>query len=133
MSIPGVAIGAAALSVIVACVFVLQLFLHEYYNGPFKQILASGWFISSAAIADYTNSFTLALCTNHWLRPAYSNNDQHLQRLDAYSQQLWNAQDWDILGVSLHTKDLCCQLFGCLLVSGKLIHKLMSYTTDKHA
>ncbi|CDS02631.1 hypothetical protein LRAMOSA00036 [Lichtheimia ramosa] len=39
MSIPGVAIGAAALSVIVACVFVLQLFLHEYYNGPFKQIL----------------------------------------------------------------------------------------------
>ncbi|KAI9322344.1 calcium-activated chloride channel-domain-containing protein [Dichotomocladium elegans] len=39
MSIPGVAIGAVLLSVIVACVFILQLFLHEYYTGPFHQYL----------------------------------------------------------------------------------------------
>lgn len=38
-SIPGVAIGAAFLSIIVGFVFMLQLFLHEYYNGPFKQFL----------------------------------------------------------------------------------------------
>ncbi|ORE01372.1 DUF590-domain-containing protein [Rhizopus microsporus var. microsporus] len=38
-SIPGVTIGAAFLSIIVGFVFMLQLFLHEYYNGPFKQFL----------------------------------------------------------------------------------------------
>lgn len=87
MSIPGVAIGAAALSVIVACVFVLQLFLHEYYNGPFRQILASGW-IDPFSAAYANRNLPLALCTHHWLRLADSNNDQHLQRLDAYTQQL---------------------------------------------
>ncbi|KAI9250932.1 calcium-activated chloride channel-domain-containing protein [Phascolomyces articulosus] len=39
MSFPGVAVGALFLSVIVGCVFVLQLFLHEYYTGPFRQVL----------------------------------------------------------------------------------------------
>ncbi|KAI7859678.1 calcium-activated chloride channel-domain-containing protein [Circinella umbellata] len=39
MSLPGVALGAFFLSIIVGCVFVLQLFLHEYYTGPFRQIL----------------------------------------------------------------------------------------------
>lgn len=24
------------------------------------------------------------------------------------------------MGVSLHTKDLCCQLFGCLFISGNV-------------
>ncbi|KAI7900373.1 calcium-activated chloride channel-domain-containing protein [Cokeromyces recurvatus] len=38
-SIPGVAIGAFLLSIIVGFVFILQLFLHEYYNGPFRQFL----------------------------------------------------------------------------------------------
>ncbi|KAG1498517.1 hypothetical protein G6F47_006337 [Rhizopus delemar] len=38
-SIPGVAAGAVFLSVIVGFVFALQLFLHEYYNGPFHQFL----------------------------------------------------------------------------------------------
>ncbi|CAO3642924.1 unnamed protein product [Mucor hiemalis] len=38
-SIPGVGIGAFLLSLIVGFVFVLQLFLHEYYNGPFRQFL----------------------------------------------------------------------------------------------
>lgn len=40
-SIPGVALGAFLLSIIVGLVFILQLFLHEYYNGPFKQFLVS--------------------------------------------------------------------------------------------
>ncbi|KAI8146256.1 calcium-activated chloride channel-domain-containing protein [Fennellomyces sp. T-0311] len=39
MSIPGVALGAFLLSIIVAFVFVAQLFLHEYYTGPFHQVL----------------------------------------------------------------------------------------------
>ncbi|KAI9485131.1 calcium-activated chloride channel-domain-containing protein [Zychaea mexicana] len=39
MSFPGVALGAFLLSIIVACVIVLQLFLHEYYTGPFRQVL----------------------------------------------------------------------------------------------
>ncbi|KAI9487752.1 MAG: calcium-activated chloride channel-domain-containing protein [Benjaminiella poitrasii] len=38
-SLPGVAIGAVLLSIIVGFVFILQLFLHEYYNGPFRQFL----------------------------------------------------------------------------------------------
>ncbi|KAI8985984.1 calcium-activated chloride channel-domain-containing protein [Pilobolus umbonatus] len=38
-SIPGVAVGAFLLSIIVASVFILQLFLHEYYKGPFHQFL----------------------------------------------------------------------------------------------
>ena len=40
-SVPGVALGAILLSFIVGFVFVLQLFLHEYYNGPFKQYFVS--------------------------------------------------------------------------------------------
>lgn len=40
-SIPGVAAGAVFLSVIVGFVFALQLFLHEYYNGPFHQFLVT--------------------------------------------------------------------------------------------
>ncbi|KAI8066428.1 calcium-activated chloride channel-domain-containing protein [Gongronella butleri] len=39
LSLPGVAIGALLLLFIVTFVFVLQLFLHEYYIGPFKAIL----------------------------------------------------------------------------------------------
>ncbi|CAO3647807.1 unnamed protein product [Cunninghamella blakesleeana] len=39
LSLPGVAIGAVLLFIIVALVFMLQLFLHEYYTGPFHQIL----------------------------------------------------------------------------------------------
>ncbi|RCH88112.1 hypothetical protein CU098_000888, partial [Rhizopus stolonifer] len=38
-SLPGVAVGALFLTVIVGFVFVLQLFLHEYYNGPFRRFL----------------------------------------------------------------------------------------------
>ncbi|KAI8637071.1 calcium-activated chloride channel-domain-containing protein [Parasitella parasitica] len=38
-AIPGVAVGAFLLTVIVGFVFVLQLFLHEYYNGPFAKFL----------------------------------------------------------------------------------------------
>ncbi|KAI8061390.1 calcium-activated chloride channel-domain-containing protein [Thamnidium elegans] len=38
-SLPGVAVGAFLLSIIVGFVFLLQLFLHEYYNGPFRQFL----------------------------------------------------------------------------------------------
>lgn len=41
LSVPGVAIGAVLLSIIVACVFVLQLFLHEYYEGPMRQVLVN--------------------------------------------------------------------------------------------
>lgn len=40
-SLPGVAVGAFFLSIIVGFVFILQLFLHEYYNGPFNQFLVS--------------------------------------------------------------------------------------------
>ncbi|CAO3589868.1 unnamed protein product [Absidia cylindrospora] len=39
LTIPGVALGAVFLLVIVASVFTLQLFLHEYYTGPFHKIL----------------------------------------------------------------------------------------------
>ncbi|KAL0083800.1 calcium-activated chloride channel-domain-containing protein [Phycomyces blakesleeanus] len=39
LAIPGVALGAVFLSSIVGFVFFLQLFLHEYYAGPFAQIL----------------------------------------------------------------------------------------------
>ncbi|KAI9007473.1 calcium-activated chloride channel-domain-containing protein [Phycomyces nitens] len=39
LSIPGVALGAMFLSSIVGFVFFLQLFLHEYYTGPFAQVL----------------------------------------------------------------------------------------------
>ncbi|CAO3642180.1 unnamed protein product [Cunninghamella echinulata] len=39
LSLPGVAIGAVLLFIIVALVFMLQLFLHEYYTGPFHEIL----------------------------------------------------------------------------------------------
>ncbi|CEP11819.1 hypothetical protein [Parasitella parasitica] len=38
-AIPGVAVGAFLLTIIVGFVFVLQLFLHEYYNGPFAKFL----------------------------------------------------------------------------------------------
>ncbi|KAL7333456.1 hypothetical protein PS15p_202357 [Mucor circinelloides] len=38
-AVPGVAIGAFLLSIIVGFVFILQLFLHEYYNGPFAKFL----------------------------------------------------------------------------------------------
>ncbi|KAI8878370.1 DUF590-domain-containing protein, partial [Backusella circina FSU 941] len=38
-TIPGVLVGALFLTVIVSFVFCLQLFLHEYYNGPLRQIL----------------------------------------------------------------------------------------------
>lgn len=40
-AVPGVAIGAFLLSIIVGFVFILQLFLHEYYNGPFAKFLVS--------------------------------------------------------------------------------------------
>lgn len=46
-SIPGVGVGAFLLSIIVGFVFVLQLFLHEYYNGPFNQFLVSACVITS--------------------------------------------------------------------------------------
>ncbi|KAI8334279.1 calcium-activated chloride channel-domain-containing protein [Chlamydoabsidia padenii] len=39
LTIPAVALGAGFLMVIVGLVFVLQLFLHEYYTGPFQQFL----------------------------------------------------------------------------------------------
>ncbi|ORX58748.1 DUF590-domain-containing protein [Hesseltinella vesiculosa] len=39
LSVPGVAVGAFLLWIIVTCVFILQLFLHEYYSGPFKTAL----------------------------------------------------------------------------------------------
>ncbi|CAO3668007.1 unnamed protein product [Rhizopus stolonifer] len=39
VALPGVAVGAVFLSLIVGFVFFLQLFLHEYYNGPFHQFL----------------------------------------------------------------------------------------------
>ncbi|KAI9252139.1 calcium-activated chloride channel-domain-containing protein [Sporodiniella umbellata] len=39
VALPGIAVGAVFLSLIVAFVFMLQLFLHEYYNGPFSQYL----------------------------------------------------------------------------------------------
>lgn len=38
-SLPGVAVGASFLTAIVGFVFFLQLFLHEYYTGPFKKFL----------------------------------------------------------------------------------------------
>ncbi|SAM08297.1 hypothetical protein [Absidia glauca] len=36
---PGVVMGAALLMVMVSFMFILQLFLHEYYTGPFRQFL----------------------------------------------------------------------------------------------
>lgn len=42
-TVPGVAVGAFLLSIIVGFVFILQLFLHEYYNGPFAKFLVSCW------------------------------------------------------------------------------------------
>ncbi|KAI8099070.1 calcium-activated chloride channel-domain-containing protein [Halteromyces radiatus] len=39
LAIPGVALGAILLLFIVTFVFMLQLFLHEYYTGPFRSIL----------------------------------------------------------------------------------------------
>ncbi|KAI8376171.1 calcium-activated chloride channel-domain-containing protein [Radiomyces spectabilis] len=39
LTFPGVSMGAIVLSFIVALVFIIQLFLHEYYNGPLKQYL----------------------------------------------------------------------------------------------
>ena len=74
----------------------------------------------------------IALCTHYWLRLAYPNNDQHLQRLDAYSQQLWNAQDRDVMGISLYSKDLCCQLFGRLFISGNDVDKTSGWMTMTH-
>lgn len=44
-AVPGVAFGAFLLSIIVGFVFVLQLFLHEYYNGPFAKFLVSCWVV----------------------------------------------------------------------------------------
>lgn len=41
VALPGVAVGAVFLSLIVGFVFVLQLFLHEYYNGPLHQFLVN--------------------------------------------------------------------------------------------
>jgi hypothetical protein len=38
-TIPGVVMGAALLMVMVSFMFILQLFLHEYYTGPFRQFL----------------------------------------------------------------------------------------------
>ena len=54
MSFPGVALGAFFLSIIVGCVFVLQLFLHEYYTGPFHQILVIHIFFYVYFVFDYT-------------------------------------------------------------------------------
>ncbi|CAM0139466.1 unnamed protein product [Umbelopsis sp. WA50703] len=39
LTLPGVAIAAAGLSVVVGFVFVVEVFLHEYYTGPFHQFL----------------------------------------------------------------------------------------------
>ncbi|KAG2180172.1 hypothetical protein INT43_003961 [Umbelopsis isabellina] len=39
LTLPGVAIAAAGLSVVVGFVFMVEVFLHEYYTGPFHQFL----------------------------------------------------------------------------------------------
>ncbi|CAO3671003.1 unnamed protein product [Umbelopsis vinacea] len=39
VTVPGVAIAAAGLSLVVGFVFAVEVFLHEYYNGPFHKFL----------------------------------------------------------------------------------------------
>jgi hypothetical protein len=41
VTVPGVAIAAAGLSLVVGFVFAVEVFLHEYYNGPFHKFLVS--------------------------------------------------------------------------------------------
>lgn len=41
LTLPGVAFAAAGLSIVVGFVFMVEVFLHEYYTGPFHQFLVS--------------------------------------------------------------------------------------------
>lgn len=60
-SLPGVAVGAFLLSIIVGFVFVLQLFLHEYYNGPFHQFLVK--YIKMTPLCSFQLKFFFFLCS----------------------------------------------------------------------
>jgi hypothetical protein len=46
VTVPGVAIAAAGLSLVVGFVFAVEVFLHEYYNGPFHKFLVSDFHIT---------------------------------------------------------------------------------------
>jgi hypothetical protein len=92
-SIPGVAAGAFLLSIIVGFVFVLQLFLHEYYNGPFHQFLVKDHFAHRNILNTKQCLIFKALCTYCWLCYLYSYHDWYLQQVGQSSHQLGNAQD----------------------------------------
>lgn len=120
LSVPGVALGAVALSIIVTCVFVLQLFLHEYYAGPFRQILVRCTFQFSVYPYPCYLVWALALCTDHWLCFAYPYNVECLLILGPDIEQLGDARNRYLMGVPLYAKDLRSKLFSLLLVLGRL-------------
>jgi hypothetical protein len=114
-SIPGVVAGAFLLSIIVGFVFVLQLFLHEYYNGPFRQFLVRSFRHTGLSVLTVSK----ALHSNYWLCYLYSYHDRFLQQVGQSTHELGNAQDGCILGIQLYPKDLYCQLLSWLSLIGK--------------
>jgi hypothetical protein len=58
VTVPGVAVAAAGLSLVVGFVFAVEVFLHEYYNGPFHKFLVSGEMSSSC--------FHIRFRLTHW-------------------------------------------------------------------
>jgi hypothetical protein len=67
-ALPGVIVSALFLSLIVGFVFVLQIFLHEYYNGPFHQILhfapTVGYVLFIPTMTGFYSRFVKSL--NNW-------------------------------------------------------------------
>jgi hypothetical protein len=76
LTLPAVALGAAFLMVIVGLVFVLQLFLHEYYTGPFQKFLVSELVTNGQLpmIVCLLIMDCLALRPHYWLCPFDSNH-----------------------------------------------------------
>lgn len=60
VTVPGVAVAAAGLSLVVGFVFAVEVFLHEYYNGPFHKFLVSGKTKMSSSC------FHIGFRLNHW-------------------------------------------------------------------
>ncbi|KAG0166865.1 hypothetical protein DFQ28_000410 [Apophysomyces sp. BC1034] len=88
LSVPGVAVGAVLLSVIVGFVFILQLFLHEYYDGPFRQILHYAPTIGYALLVP-----TMSTLYSNWVR-VLNNWEMHKTETSwdrAYTQKIFIA------------------------------------------
>ncbi|KAF7722025.1 hypothetical protein EC973_003747 [Apophysomyces ossiformis] len=88
LSVPGVAVGAVLLSIIVGFVFILQLFLHEYYDGPFRQILHYAPTIGYALLVP-----TMSNLYSDWVR-VLNNWEMHKTETSwdrAYTQKIFIA------------------------------------------